>query len=106
MIDDAQARIETFSPWMTVLDRIGCRTDEAICSFCIDRARDVAWRSATTLARLGDAERAQEIARVDDAVTLLALPIRTPPLFTRAALWAVHLRESGDVRRVIDALAE
>ena len=104
MIDEVQDRIARISPWMTLIDRVGFRDDEAICSFCIDRARDVAWRSATVLAPLPSGARDAAIVAMDATVALLAAPIRTPPPLTRAALLAVRARESSDVGRVIDAM--
>jgi hypothetical protein len=104
MIDEVQDRIARVSPWMTLIDRVGFRDDEAICSFCIDRARDVAWRSATVLAPLAPGPRDAAIVAMDATVALLALPIRTPPPLTRATLLAVRARESSDVARVIDAM--
>jgi hypothetical protein len=89
---------------MTLIDRVGFRDDEAVCSFCIDRARDVAWRSATVLAPLDGRPRDAAIAAMDATVALLAMPIRTPPPLTRATLLAVRARESSDVTRVIDAM--
>lgn len=106
MIDEVQRRIATVSPWMTFLDRVGARSDEEICSFCIDRARDVAWRSATTLAPLASAPRDATITMMDAAVAVLAIPIRTPPPLTRATLLAIRMRESSDVAKVIDAMGE
>jgi hypothetical protein len=104
MIDEVQDRIARVSPWMTLIDRVGFRDDEEICSFCIDRARDVAWRSATVLAPLSAGARDAAIVAMDATVALLAAPIRTPPPLTRAALLAVRARESSDVARVIDAM--
>lgn len=38
MIDDTQKRLDRVSPWMALLDRIGHRTDEELCGFCIDKS--------------------------------------------------------------------
>ena len=105
MIDDVQHRIAAVSPWMWVLDRAGQRTDEELCGFCIERARDVAWRSAVGLAPLGATARAAEIRRVDAIVAALARPIERPGPLARSALLGARLRETSDVIRVLDALA-
>ena len=105
MIDDVQHRIAAVSPWMWVLDRAGQRTDEELCGFCIERARDVAWRSAVGLAPLGATARAAEIRRVDAIVAALARPIERPGPLARSALLGARLRETSDVGRVLDALA-
>jgi hypothetical protein len=34
MVDEVQDRLAAISPWMALLDRVGDRTDEALCGFC------------------------------------------------------------------------
>src|SRR5688500_2806352 len=34
MLDDVQDRLKEVSPWMGLIDRIGGRSDEQVCSFC------------------------------------------------------------------------
>jgi hypothetical protein len=105
MIDDVQHRIAAVSPWMWVLDRVGERTDEALCGYCIRRARDVAWENALRLAPLATADRADEVRRSDLLVAALALPLERPGPLARTALLCARVRETRDVGRVLDVLA-
>ncbi len=104
MLDDVQERIAAVSPWMGILDRLGMRSDEEICTFCLERSRDVAWMTATRLAGVRREQLPGEIEKVDGIVSALAGPIRSPGLLLAPFLLLVRLRESGDVTRVIDAL--
>ena len=104
-IDDVQDRIADVSPWMWVLDTIGERTDEALCGYCIARAREIAWENALRLAPLSPAARADEVRRSDLLVAALAIPLERPGPLARAALLCARVRETQDVGRVLDALA-
>ena len=104
-IDDVQDRIADVSPWMWVLDTIGERTDEALCGYCIARAREISWENALRLAPLSPAERADEVRRSDLLVAALAIPLERPGPLARAALLCARVRETQDVGRVLDALA-
>jgi hypothetical protein len=89
---------------MWVLDRVGQRTDEALCGFCMERARDLAWTAAQRLAPLSPAERPREIERLDAMAAALAGPIVNPGRLVSSALMGVRVREADDVADVIDAL--
>ena len=104
MLDDVQDRIARVSPWMGVLDRIGMRTDEEICTFCLGGSRDLAWKSAQCFASVDSARLPHEINALDHVVAGLAMPIRTPGIFLRPALTAIRLREPRDVAPVLDAM--
>jgi hypothetical protein len=104
MLDDVQDRITSVSPWMGVLDRVGARTDEEICSFCLGRSRDVAWNAAIALNEAPRSARPTQIDLHDRAVTALAIPIYNPGFYLRTALMGARLREANDPGRVIDVL--
>jgi hypothetical protein len=104
MIDDVQGRITRISPLMGVLDRVGQRTDERVCGFCIDVARKHAWGAAERLAPLTGSARQEEIAKLDLLACALALPVRSPGPVARAAMLGIRFGEVQDVGRVIDAL--
>jgi hypothetical protein len=106
MLDGVQDKIARVSPWMGFLDRIGMRTDEEICTFCLGGSRDLAWKWAQRFATVGRARLPHEIDALDHVVAALALPIRTPGIFLlRPVLMAIRLREPREVGRVLDALA-
>ena len=104
MVDEVQQRIARISPWMWVIDHAGLRTDEALCGFCMERVRDLAWRAAERLAPLGTADRAREIERIDALACMFARPIGRPGPLASALLLVPRVREAGDVARVLDAL--
>lgn len=105
MLDGVQDRIARVSPWMGVLDRVGMRTDEEICTFCLGGSRDLAWRWAQRFATADRVRLPHEIDALDQVVAGLAMPIRSPGFFLRPVLAAIRLREPRDVGRVLDALA-
>jgi hypothetical protein len=105
MLDDVQDKIARLSPWMGVLDRVGMRTDEEICTFCLGGSRDLAWTWARRFATTDRARLPNEIDALDQMVAGLAMPIRTPGFFLRPVLAAIRLREPRDVGRVLEALA-
>lgn len=105
MLDEVQDRLALIWPAMTLLDRLGHRTDEAIMNFAILRSREAAWSVATTLAALDDEESAAEqIARFDRRAALLAHVIRCPGLTLSAASLLVRATELRAIDRVLDAL--
>ncbi len=105
MIDGVQERIEKVSPWFRIIDRVGGRTDEWICAFAIEAARDLAWRAAEKLAVLSPEEFEREVARHDQIVATLGNKIRSPggPLLS-TGLRLIRLRERHHVHTVIEAL--
>ena len=105
MLDDVQRRIGRVSPWMGLLDRVGGRSDEEICTFCLSGSRDLAWRWARRFAVAPKRTLDAEIGALDQTVALLAVPIRSPSPLVAAALGMVRARETGDVAKVVTALS-
>jgi hypothetical protein len=104
MLEDVQDRIARVSPWMGILDRVGLRTDEEICTFCLGGSRDLAWKWAQRFATTDRARLPHEIDALDQVVAALATPIRTPGFLLRSALATIRMREQKDVGKVLDAL--
>ena len=105
MLDDVQERINGVSPWLGLLDRVGARSDEEICTFCLSGSRDLAWLWAQRFARTHADTLAREIDRLDCVVALLTKPIRRPTPMVATALALVRSRETSDVARVVAALS-
>ena len=105
MLEDVQDRLASVSSWMTLLDRAGCRADEAVMNFSINRAREKAWKSAQRLAILKDDELQREIDALDGHAAFRAHLIQYPGLTLRAASVFVRVTELRDVPRVIDVLS-
>lgn len=105
MIDEVQRRMAGVSPWMGLLDVIGCRTDETVSGFCLRTSRDIAWTCAVNLADRPSSEWARVIDRSDRRAAAMAVPILKPTVLGMPAMVAMRLRESGDVDRVTVALS-
>jgi hypothetical protein len=104
LVDDVQVRLARIWPAMRWLDRAGQGLDEAVVNFSIRRARDHAWHTATTLARLAGPAHAGYIHSVDTAMAALGRRVRHPGASLAWKLAAVRLRERGSVAAKIDAL--
>ena len=89
---------------MTIVDRFGGRTDEAVMNFSINRARAASWSMAVRLARMSPAERVREIQEIDRSVALLARVIQYPGLGLRTANILVRFSEGRDLARIYDIL--
>lgn len=105
MMDDVQNRLARVSKWMTVLDRAGCRTDEALMEFSINKARQAAWRAAVKLAPLNPEEARPVLDQLDRNTARLARLILIPGITPTLANLVVRLSEPGDVGEIIDILA-
>ena len=105
MLNDVQERLARVSPWMGLLDRVGGRSDEQICTFCLSGSRDLAWHSAQRLAGMQSPAMRAEIDRLDRTVALLMRPIQRPGPAVTAALALVRAREPRDIAQVVRALA-
>lgn len=104
MLDDVQDRLSSVSPWLGILDRVGARVDETICTFCLSASRDLAWEAAKRFAVLPAERHDDELDRLDRRVAALARPIRNPGLYIGTALLIIRLRESHTLERVVEAL--
>lgn len=100
-----QRNLGKISPWIGLLDRIGGRTDDEVVRFSIVVARTEAWRFATELAPLPGDQWAAPIGARDTRVARLArLVLRPGPL--SAGLLLIRARETNDVRKTIEMLAQ
>jgi len=104
MLDEVQDRLAGVSPWLGLLDMVGGRTDEEICTFCIGGARELAWRWAERSCALSGERLHAEIDDLDRKVAFLSLPIRRPTPLIATALAVIRMRETPDVERVVKAL--
>jgi hypothetical protein len=105
MIQGMQDRIEQVSPWFRVLDRVGGRTNEQLCGFGIEQARNLAWLTANLFAATAPEKMADQIALHDQIVAGLGNLIRSPiGNLLRGSLALIRLREAGDVRAVMNVL--
>lgn len=98
--------VESVSPWIKVLDRIGGRTERHIIKFSIDVARDSAWQLAEKLAPLDAHAQTSAIRTHDEGVADFGRMILRPGWFLPIGLFVIRIRESNDVDKVIDVLSD
>lgn len=105
MVQGMETRIEQVSPWFRLIDWAGGRTNEQVCGFGMQQARDMAWMAAERLASLKADDLDREIAWHDKIVATLGRLIRTPlGIRLRLGLVLILLRESRDVPAVMRTL--
>lgn len=97
--------IDAVSPWIEYLDRIGGKAEQHVIKFSIDAARDAAWDLAERLAPLHPEEWSEAIEERDRWTAELGRLILHPGLFLSLGLFVVRVRESNNVSRIIDLLA-
>ncbi len=106
MIDGFVDDVAEVSPWIWLLDRIGGRAQSAVIRFSIDTARDEAWRLATQLAPLAEADQLPFVNRRDTWTADFASVVLKPGWLLSNGLFLIRARESNNVGRVIDALSD
>jgi uncharacterized protein DUF5995 len=103
---DVEAEVCSLSPWIDRLDHIDPRAGRVIANFSIDKARASSWATAQRLAALSGAAHDAAIAEIDADVALLARLIERPiGMMINLNLVLVRLRETWDVRKVIEVLS-
>ncbi|MBZ3906018.1 MULTISPECIES: DUF5995 family protein [Streptomyces] len=109
LINDILARVSltvqdsvgAVSPLLSLLDRVGARTDERLLDFSIRQSRAEAWHNAVLLAGQTEEEREDTIERLDVRSAVLARLIARPSGLVRPALQLIRSTESDDVPAVI-----
>lgn len=104
MLDEVQEVINGFSPLLDILDRVGGRTDEAICTFSIVNAREEAWHEAVRLSAESEERQRRSILSLDRRVALLGERIILPGGPCGLAIDLIARTERSDVRAITDAL--
>lgn len=96
-----QDSVDALSPFMSLLDKVGGRTDERILDFSVRQSREEAWYNAVLLAGQNDEQRAATTERLDVRATVLARLIARPSGLVRPALELISRTENDDVSEVI-----
>ncbi|MFH9980207.1 DUF5995 family protein [Streptomyces sp. NPDC017179] len=99
-----QDSVGALSPFLSLLDRVGARTDERILDFSVRQSREEAWHNAVLLAGQNEAEREVTIRLLDIRAAVLARLIARPGGLVRPALQLIRSTESDDVPAVITHL--
>ncbi len=104
MIDGFVDDVAEVSPWVGFLDHMGGRADQVLIRFSITAARDAAWTLATQLAGLDASQWDATVAARDEWTATFSEFLLQPGWLLGTGLLVVRLRETNDVRRVIDVL--
>ena len=104
MIATVQQDLQRISPWMTLLDRLGARTQTQLIRFSIVTARSGAWRFATQLAATPESRWDALIDGRDRRVAQVGRMVLHPGAWMSTKLLLVSFRESRDVRRNLQVL--
>ena len=105
LVEGFTADIAEVSPWIGLLDRIGGRADGALVNFSIGVARIEAWNLAVQLAPLSDSEWATVVAARDEWTAGFGEFLLHPGWIFSGGLWAIRIRESNNILKVIDVLS-
>ncbi|HEX8141908.1 MAG TPA: DUF5995 family protein [Pyrinomonadaceae bacterium] len=107
MVLKVKENIDQLSPWIKLIDSIDPITEDKIINFSLDKARQSAWLVATMLAPLSPAEQSAKLQILDSAVAAFGRLLRQPKgWLIKLALLVIRLRESNDIRRIIDVLSQ
>ncbi|MGX1548092.1 DUF5995 family protein [Streptomyces adustus] len=96
-----QDSLDALSPFLSLLDKVGARTDERILDFSVRQSREEAWYNAVLLAGQSEEQREATIERLDVRAAVLARLIARPGGLVRPALHLIRSTESDDVPAVI-----
>ncbi len=105
LVEGFTADIAEVSPWIGLLDRIGGRADDALINFSIGVARIEAWDLAVQLAPLSDPEWETVVAARDQWTAGFGEFLWHPGWILSSGFWAIRIRESNNIVRVIDVLS-
>lgn len=104
LVQDVEQAIAEVSPGIAWLEKIGGKADDLLVRFSLKVARAGAWRLATRLAALPAESWFEPVAARDRDSARLGEEILDPGPFLRFGLLLIRLRETNDVRRVIELL--
>ena len=105
MILRSQQAVDSVSPWIGLLDRLGGRNDTTVVRFSLIRAREAAWHSAQRLSPMSSDDRAAAVDELDANIQRLSRVVAPGPFLLSGAMLLVRFRERRSVRDVIDALS-
>lgn len=106
LVGQVEHAIGEVSPWIAWLERLGGKAGDAIIRFSLSVARQGAWRLATRLAPRDRGEWSPIIERRDRHSVKIGQDILDPGILVGWALLLIRLRESSDVRRILELLGQ
>lgn len=105
LIHEVEDAIGSLSPWIAVLRYLGGKAGDELVRFSLRLARDGAWDLAERLAHLPPAEWVDPVERRSRTTARLGREIVMPGPFLKWGLLIIRMRESNDVRKIIETLA-
>ncbi len=105
LVDGFAADVTEVSPWIGLLDRIGGRADDLVINFSIGVARTEAWDLAGQLAPLSEPEWKPVVAARDQWTAGFGELLLHPGWLVSCGLFAIRIRESNNILRVIEVLS-
>jgi hypothetical protein len=107
MIAKVRSDLEEVSPWIKLLDRWDPKGQSRLINFSLDKARSSAWLTANIVNLTPADQLGRKLHILDNGVAILGSLIARPQdLLFKLALRVIRLRESDDVRHVIDVLSQ
>lgn len=107
MIVRVQSNVEEVSPWIKFLDTLCPSTEDRFINFSLNKARESAWLVANIVNSTPAEQLPRKLKTLDDGVSMLGSLIGSPNEWSvRLGLYIIRVRESNDVRRVIDVLSQ
>lgn len=107
MVVKVRSDVGAVSPWIGFLDRIDPEGDTRFINFSLEKSRASAWLVATMLNSTTPDQLPRKLRILDDGVTILGSLIARPRgLLISLGLRAIRLRESNDIRHIIDVLSQ
>ena len=107
MINKVRSNVEEVSPWIRLLDRYASQSEDRLINFSLGKARTSAWLVANMINSTPTDKLGRELEILDDGVSKLGLLIGSPREWLISfGLRTIRMRESNDVRHVIDVLSQ
>ncbi len=107
MILKVRTDVEELSPWIKFLDQLAPTAEDRIINFSLNKARASAWLVATMVNSTPPEKLGTKLSILDDGVAMLGSLVGSPKgWLINFGLRGIRLRESNDVRHIIDVLSQ
>lgn len=105
LTNEMQRKISRVSRLFILLDWIGGKSDEKIANFSIKKARQFAWKVATTLNLLTEESKQKAIREFDDEIAKLNRTIVSPPgKILNIVLKIISRFEEKNIEKIVENL--
>jgi hypothetical protein len=107
MVAKVRSDIEGISPWINLLDHLAPAAEDRFINFSLGKARASAWLVANIVNSTPADQLQRKLDILDEGVAVLGSLIGSPKEWLISlGLHVIRVRESSDVRHVIDALSQ